>query len=293
MKQQILEKVTERFITKIEECIAEGKPAPWHKPWISTGIDGMPKNLVSKKTYRGFNVFLLSIMGGSEWWLTFNQAKELGGTVKKGEKGTPIIFWSSKEIDDKKTKEKKRVFFSRYYTVFNLNQCEGIEAPKKELKEESGKVFNPIEEGEKIFKNFKNPPSLGFGGNSAYYSPTTDSVNLPERENFNSENEYYSTLFHELVHSTGHKSRLARPEVMGTNFFGSHDYSKEELCAEFGAGMLCAITGIANENTEKNSIAYLKNWLGRIKNDRFMLVNASQLAQRAVDHILGNEYQDG
>jgi len=289
--QKIYEMVTERVIDKIKVAIAEienGETgiAPWRRPWYQSGI---PQNLVSKRAYRGMNVFLLSALGyASPYFVTFNQAKKLGGKVKKGEKGCPVVFWKWVEVDKDKDgndlDKPKKVPFLRYYTVFNVDQCEGFESkvPAIETRE-----LNPIAEGDAIIDNMPNRPTIEHGQARAFYRPATDLVNMPKHELFNSDGEYYSTAFHELVHSTGHTSRLNRKEVMDSNFFGSHDYSCEELVAEMGAVYLCNEIGL--EATFDNSIAYLKSWLKKLKDDVKMLVVASGRAQKAVDYILDNK----
>lgn len=286
--QKIYEMVTERVIDKIKVAIAsiekgETGMAPWHRPWHQSGI---PQNLVSKKGYRGINVFLLSALGyASPFFVTFNQAKTLGGKVKKGEKGCPVVFWKwmelDKDEDGNKLAKTKKIPFLRYYTVFNVDQCEGFEEkiPAVETRE-----FNPIAEGDAIISGMPNPPTINHGEARAYYSPSMDTVNLPRHELFNSDSAYYCVAFHELIHSTGHASRLNRNEVMDGNTFGNHDYSIEELVAEMGAVYLCNEIGL--DTMFDNSLAYLKSWLSTFKDDVKLLVTASGRAQKAVDYML-------
>jgi len=287
---KIYNMVTERVVEKIEDAIRAAEEgdkaviAPWHRPWFQSG--GLPMNLVSKKAYRGMNVFLLAMMGyASPYFVTFNQAKKLGGKVKKGQKGLPVVYWNWVEVNkdqNGKTLDKpKKIPFLRYYTVFNVDQCEGFEdkIPAIETRD-----FNPIEEGEAIIANMPNRPTMEEGVARAYYMPATDTVNMPRKELFNGDAEYYSVAFHELVHSTGHASRINRKEVTDGKFFGSHDYSVEELVAEMGAVFLCNEIGL--ETTFDNSLAYLKSWLGKLKDDTKMLITASGRAQKAADYIL-------
>jgi antirestriction protein ArdC len=287
---KIYEMVTERVVQKIEDAIkaaenGENVLAPWHKPWYQNG--GLPMNLVSKKPYRGMNVFLLAMMGyASPYFVTFNQAKKLGGKVKKGEKGHPVVFWKwveiDKDTDGNKLDKPKKIPFLRYYTVFNVDQCEGLEDKVPAI---PTREFNPIAEGDAIIANMPNRPDMTYCEARAFYRPATDTVNMPKHELFDGDAEYYSTCFHELVHSTGHASRLDRKEVTDGNFFGSHDYSVEELVAEMGAVFLCNEIGLAS--TFDNSLAYLKSWLGKLKDDTKMLITASGRAQKAADYILG------
>jgi antirestriction protein ArdC len=264
----------------------EGGSIPWHKPWTAAAL---PKNFKSGKTYRGFNLWYLATRGYKcPYWATFKQINEKGGRVKKGEKSTMVVFWkvdTVQKYDEERneTKEKRR-FILRYYRVFNLEQQEGIEIPKVEQRD-----FIPIEKAEQILNEFKNACRIEHSadlltGDSAFYSPVEDFISLPLKENFHSEEEYYSVRFHETVHSTGHEKRLNREGVADRHSFGDTEYSKEELIAESGAAMLCGICGIANK-TLKNSVAYIQNWIKALKNNRKWLVCAFANAQRAADYI--------
>jgi len=280
--------VTERIIQKMNDAITaiengEQGIAPWNRPWFQAG---MPKNLIRKQNYRGINVFMLSMLGyASPYFVTFNQAKELGGTIKKGQKGCPVVFWNwvemTKDQSGKKLDKPKKIPFLRYYTVFNVDQCEGFE---EKIPVVETRKFNPIQDAEKIIANMQNKPEMTHNEARAYYRPSTDEVNMPKKELFKDEASYYSTAFHELVHSTGHATRLNRSEVTEGNSFGSHKYSAEELVAEMGAVYLCNEIGL--ETTFENSIAYLKSWLKKFKDDTKMLVTASGKSQKAVDYIL-------
>jgi antirestriction protein ArdC len=287
---KIYNMVTERVVEKIEDAIKAAEEgdkaviAPWHRPWFQSG--GLPMNLISKKPYRGMNVFLLAMMGyASPYFVTFNQAKKLGGKVKKGQKGLPVVYWNwvdvNKDKDGKTLDKPKKIPRLRYYTVFNVDQCEGFEDKIPAI---VTRDFNPIEEGEAIIANMPNRPTMEEGVARAYYMPATDTVNMPRKELFNGDAEYYSVAFHELIHSTGHASRINRKEVTDGKFFGSHDYSVEELVAEMGAVFLCNEIGL--ESTFDNSLAYLKSWLGKLKDDTKMLITASGRAQKAADYIL-------
>ena len=286
--EKVFQMISEQMIAKIEEAIAlqetgQNSIAPWHRPWFQAGI---PQNLVSKKAYRGMNVFLLAMLGyASPYFLTFNQARKLGGSVKKGEKSYIVTFWKwvemDKDQDGKKLDTKKKIPFLRYYRVFNVEQCEGLEGKIPEI---PTRVFNPIEEGDAIIKNMPNAPKIEHGESRAFYRPSTDMVNMPKHELFEGDEEYYSVIFHELSHSTGHTSRLNRKEVMDHNSFGNHSYSREELVAEMAAVFLCNMIGC--KTTFDNSLAYLKNWLTALKDDTKMLVVAAGRAQKAADYIL-------
>ena len=266
--------VTEQILKQLESGVA-----PWHRPWSAQ----TPKNLVSDRGYRGINVFLLSASGyGSPYWLTYKQATERGGHVRKGEHGTRVIFWKigTREMEDAdgETRESKSIVL-RYYTVFNVEQCDGIASPN------AAPAVNAIEECERIVLQMPNPPAMEQDGR-AWYRPSTDTVGMPSRNAFNSAEEYYSTLFHELTHSTGHTKRVGRDGIEKLNTFGSESYSKEELIAEMGAAMLCGVAGIERK-TLSNSAAYLQSWINVLKSDARMVVSAASQAQKAADYIQG------
>jgi antirestriction protein ArdC len=172
--------------------------------------------------------------------------------------------------------------------VFSLDQCEGIEHPKEPEIENS---FTPIEQAERIIENMQCKPVIQYGGNRAAYSPSFDVVKLPNREAFKSAEQFYSTAFHELSHATGHQSRIGRKGILEPSYFGSHEYSQEELCAEFGASMLCGVSGI-EQSTIENSAAYIQGWLKVLKNDKKLLVHAAAQAQKAADYILNKQTDD-
>ncbi len=261
---------------------------PWHKPWL---LSGRHRNLVTGKQYRGINVFLLSCSSfGSPWWLTFNQAKAKGGKVRKGQKGTMIVFWKPLQIKEKNTvtgkDEKKKVFVLRYYTVFNLDQVAGIEAPPEPEETER----EPIETAAKIIKEMQNPPAIKHGATyDACYRPSNDEINMPLLNDFESSESYYSVLFHEVGHSTGHESRVSRQEGMKNIHFGSDKYSKEELIAEMTAAFLCGEAGILQE-TIQQSASYIESWSAKFTDDAKLVVCAAAAAQKATDYILNRKF---
>jgi antirestriction protein ArdC len=270
-------KVYDIVTNKIIESLESGE-IPWNKPWYS----GIPTNLISKKAYRGFNPFFLNLVASmegytSQYWLTYKQAQKKGGQVKKGESGTLVIFW---KWVNKKDKESGEIIDSfpilRYYTVFNVEQCDGVEYPKNPELE-----FTPIESAEKIISGMPKKPEIKYNGIKAYYDKNCDSITIPEQKIFKTVEGYYATLFHELAHSTGHHSRLNR-DLSG--FFGSEKYSKEELIAELSSAMLCGIVGIQPEIID-NSTAYIQNWLKVLKSDSKFVISASASAQKACDFI--------
>jgi len=279
--------VYEIITNKICDMLDKGT-VPWRKPWTGSNGD-LPRSLESGKTYRGINLFLLACADfESSYWLTFNQAKAKGGMVRKGEKGTPIVFfnWSEKERTNAEGETVKvKTPFLRYYTVFNLDQIDGIEAPDTEQKEFT---FNPIKEAEKIVHNMPNRPQITHNMQKAFYRPSIDLVNMPKATSFAETAEYYSTLFHELTHSTGHESRLDRQGIAEIAAFGDDVYSREELVAEFGAAFLCGHSGI-DPATIENSAAYIKGWSKKLRNEPRLLVTAAAQGQKAADYILNEQ----
>jgi antirestriction protein ArdC len=271
------EAITARIIEAMEKGVC-----PWHKPWASGYY-----NAKTGHRYRGLNVPVLALCGFSDpRFLTFKQAQSMGGHVRKGERGICVMFWKivKKETEDAITGEKaeKRLPVLKTFTVFNVEQCEGLELPPVQVFE-----HHPIEEAEALVANMPKRPGIEHGGQRAYYSPALDYVGMPTPESFESPEAYYSTLFHELTHSTGHRSRVDRFTATDyTAKFGSEPYAKEELVAELGAAFLRAACGITTEPEEANSASYLHGWLSVLKNDRRMLVNAAAQAQKAADFIL-------
>lgn len=284
MANSVYQIITDKIIEQLESGVA-----PWQKPWTCD----VPMNLISQKEYRGLNVFLLASQGyGSRYWLTYAQANKLGGHVKKGEHSTLVTYWN---IGEEKmvrkadgTERTSKPVLLRYYSVFNLEQTEGI-ADKLGLSNVA-RVPN-IEDCEHIVSQMPNTPARE-QSDRAWYRPSTDSVGMPPKSLFGSAEGYYATLFHELTHSTGHKSRVGREGIENLNEFGSESYSKEELVAELGASMLCGVTGISPAVIQ-NSAAYLKNWIDRLRGDSKLIVSAASQAQRAADYIRGTSNQEG
>src|ERR1700733_15647022 len=266
--------VTEFIIKQLESGVA-----PWRKPW---GTE-TPANLASKKEYRGINIFLLASQGyGSRYWITYRQARALGGTVRNGQHGSKVVFWKISEHRRENQKseetENRRSILLRCYNVFNLEQCEGIKFP------DPVRAINPIEPCESIVRAMPNPP--GFAQDArACYRPSTDTVGMPARSAFLAAEEYYSTLFHEITHSTGPPSRLGRDGIMNHDPFASEGYSKEELVAEMGAAMLCGAAGIESR-TLGNSAAYLRAWISKLRADSRLIISAASQAQKAADYVL-------
>lgn len=274
-KVDVYEMVTNRIIEQLEKGVV-----PWRKPWINTS----PVNWKTGKPYRGINTLLLD----RGEYATFKQITEAGGKVKKGESSHVIVFWKWLDAEDEDG-ETKKIPYLRYYRVFEINtQVDGLKS--KRINEAF--EHEPVEEAEKIVNGYINAPSYSFQSTSAYYSPSSDHINVPPMKDYPNIDEYYSTLFHEMVHSTGHGERLNREGVNRKAIaFGDEVYSKEELIAEMGAAMLCGISGIDN-NTIENSASYINSWLRVLKEDSRLVVSAAGQAQKAADHIQGIKFED-
>lgn len=292
-RQDVYEIVTDQVLEALESGTV-----PWRMPWNTNGT--MPLSLSTRKPYRGINPFLLgaaSYKAGymSPWWGTYNKIKELGGQVRKGESGTLVTFWKSwiKKETDEATGEKteNRIFVLRYYRVFNAEQADWEEGKAPKFAQVEKTDAEKIADAEKIVDGYADGPSIKFGSDAATYTPSTDTIRTPAVDQFADSAEYYSTLFHEMTHSTGHESRNNRTEINTFSHLGDHYYSKEELVAEMGAAFLMGVAGIGTDATTENSAAYLRSWINVLKGDKKLLVGAAAQAQRASDRILGVEYK--
>lgn len=278
MKNKVYEIITNKIIERLENGVI-----PWRKPWVN----GISRNWVTQKPYRGINTFLLN--GGE--YATKKQILEANGWIKKEEFKNYhiVVYWLWKEIKNEETDEvEKRYAKPFYYKVWEISsQVEGL-APKQQTKTFD---HDPIVEAEKIKDNYINAPDYSFMSGAAWYKPFQDLINVPPMKDFENIHEYYSTLFHEMIHSTGHESRLNREGIASLNGFGTERYSKEELIAELGASMLCGIAGIDNETVD-NSASYIQSWLSKLKNDKKLIIHASQKAQKAADYIIGENFSE-
>lgn len=265
----VYEIVTSKILDKLEQGVI-----PWRQPWAHQG----PVNWESQRPYRGINALLLD----PGEYATWNQIKKAGGRVLKGKKGHIVVFWKMLEVDGDTEETSKTVPFLRYYKVWEINtQCEGLESRRKEPR-----GHDPIEEAEKIVEGYQDCPPITFEPSGAWYVPSLDRINVPQIKTFDKPEEYYSTLFHEMVHSTGHKSRLNRPGFEKVAAFGSETYSFEELVAEIGAAFLCGHSGIEQETLD-NSASYISHWKRLLQNDSKVIVKAASQAQKAADYVLG------
>jgi antirestriction protein ArdC len=281
-KLDVYQLVTDRIIE-----LLEAGTVPWQKPWAEAGI---PMNAISKRAYRGINLWLLlSLNYERNLFLTWDQLKKIGPSVNQGQHGHVVVFWKQvkkqpEELDDKG--KPKTTPMLRYYKVFNVEQCRDV--PKDLIPELVNDVVDPILECEAIISTMPDSPLLIFKGKKAYYDILKDQVVLPQLKSFKSPESYYSTFFHELVHSTGAEKRLGRKSIVEMAEFGSEPYSMEELIAELGASYLNSFTGILNKQIE-NSAAYIGSWLQKFKSDKRFIITASGQAQKAVDLILNRQ----
>lgn len=281
----IAQDVTNRIVASLEAGVV-----PW-KPQHQCSGGGLPINALTQTEYRGINVFLLwlSAMADgrtSNQWMTYRQAATLGGQVKKGAKGTRIVFYNVVEKDAAEGEEPERRAFSRYYVVFNRDQVAGLEDTATDT-EPSGDEREPIGEALDLMVDYlacTNAPTVVAGPQPAY-RPATDEILIPDAKAFTSMAAYYSTLQHELIHSTGHPDRLNRPGVADFDAFGTEQYGAEEMVAELGAAMLAARCGIFDDTLEMTA-AYIGGWLKQLKKDKRFFLQSAGAAQKAVDYVL-------
>lgn len=279
-RKKVWEEITERVVAQIESGTV-----PWRQTWSATAEgSAFPHNAKTGRSYRGVNVFLLwaeAQAAGyrSAGWVTYKQAKELGGQVRRGEKGTHVVFW---KILTKATEEGDESSFpmARVYTVFNVDQCDGIELPERP----TPACFEPIEAAQELVNAW--PVSIVHGGDRCRYNPSQDRIHLPDPGSFLNQGEYYSAAFHEIAHSTGHRSRLGREGVADKVLLRSHTYAREELVAELASCLLCAHTRVSTESTETNSAAYLRAWASKLRDDPKLFMRAAQQAQKAADFVI-------
>lgn len=274
----VYQMVTDRIIAELEK-----ERIPWEKCW--SGSRSGAYNRITKKPYSLMNQMLL---GQSGEWATYKQWQESGGRIRKGEKASFVTFWKLQPYEETNADgetEIKQIPLLRYYNVFHISQVEGV----KPLEDVKLNDIEPIAEAERIKEAYKEREHIQIKeviSNDAFYSPSGDYIQVPCKEQYTVANEFYNTLFHEMIHSTGHKSRLNRLTTGADARFGSQVYSKEELCAELGSAMILNQIGIETSETFTNSAAYIQNWLQVLKNDNKFIVSASGKAQKAVEYIL-------
>lgn len=293
----VYEIISDRIIDELEKGII-----PWHRPWVCVGKGyGKAVSHTNGKPYSLLNQLLLGKPGE---YITWNQCKKEGGSVKKGAKAKMVCFWKMLPVDktdangapiiDEKTGKtaQKVIPYLKYYNVFHIEDCDGIEPKYANVTapQVPASVAEIDAKAEQVLREYIAREGITLEeeeSDEAYYSPAQDLIHLPMRKQFDKTAEYYSTAFHESVHSTGHKSRLDRLTTGRAAAFGGQEYSKEELVAELGAASICHALGIETESSFKNSVAYVQSWLKALRNDKRMIVGAASKAEKAVALIFG------
>jgi antirestriction protein ArdC len=292
MKIDAYQMVTDRICEMLEQGFI-----PWDKPWAMaktsawSGQDGHIYSLLNQflladpgKKYKDFDEMMEDIAGE---WVTFKQALDRGGCVRKGETGRKVVFFTWLNKKDEDGNDTEEVFpFLKWSTVFKVDQCDGIEQ-KFNTDADCLYEFNANQTADEVADEYMKREKIKLKkthSNRACYSPASDTVSMPLPEQFQNNAEYYSTLFHELTHSTGHPKRLNR--ISKAAAFGNDEYSAEELVAEIGSASILATLGIENEKTFRNSAAYVQNWLKALKNDKRLIVTAAARAEKAIKMIL-------
>jgi antirestriction protein ArdC len=299
MSKKVDETVTRMFIEKVAERRAAGENvvAPWRKMW--NPLHGADRNLISGKAYRGSNVFMTAVQGfDSPFWATRKQITAAGGTIEKQDDGknvpyTPIVLWCFPTPEQKAA---GRFPFVKFYQVWNIEQTTGLEEmAAAKLEAHDGPALEPIAAAQTLVDGWHGCPPIVEGSARACYDPSRDRISVPSLAGFaaggGTAEDYYHTLFHEMGHATGHRTRLERDGVVNPVRFRSHDYSEEELIAEMTAGMLAGHTGIDSPEVVENSAAYLDHWLKVLSREPSWLAKAGGQAQKAADLIRGIRWE--
>lgn len=279
------EKITASLLSLIEK----GDLLPWQKPW--KGSNEFARSMSSGKLYRGVNRWVLTLAaqanGWSPWYGTYEQIKALGGQVRKGEKSSLAILWKPMERTDKVTGNIDKFMFLKTFPIFSASQADNL--PEKFYSKPAPSDVKSDENGQSVFDAYTTSQGIpvGYGGNSAFYSPQQDKIQLPDIAAFTGTEEFYGTAFHEAAHSTGHTSRLNRAELNDMQAFGDHAYSREELVAELASALVLGTLGLDKPNVVENQAAYLKGWQSKIASDPQAFVWAAGRAEKAADMILG------
>jgi antirestriction protein ArdC len=282
IKRDLYSEVTSRILAELERGAA-----PWVKPWSVTPGLNVPQNAVSNRPYSGCNVVLLWLTRGNGWptprFLTFKQAQEAGGSVRKGERGTKVYYWKQlaiKEEGENGEREDKLIPMMREYTVFNVAQCEGL--PTSVVEGKPARVRNP-DTRDALADEFlaSSGAVIREGQGEAYYAAGADFISMPAFAAFKGADHFYGVAFHELTHWTGHKSRLDR-DLKGR--FGQAQYAAEELIAELGAAFLTAEFSF---DGDVRHAGYIETWIGLLRSDKRAFFTAASKAQAAADYLRG------
>jgi antirestriction protein ArdC len=262
-KLSVQDVITQRFIEALEKGVA-----PWQMPWQCVS----PRNAMTRKPYRGVNLFLLSMLGGDDFFLTFKQVQAMKGQVEKGTKGLPVLFFSKVDKVDSNG-DLRKVGFYRYFTVFPANKCNlpNFDRGTKKID------FVPVDEAEKLMA--LNTCPIAYGGSKAFYRPATHSIQLPNKVDFKSVANYYATAFHEIGHS-----------LKGTkdcNQFGSKEYAQEELVAELFSSLCLQSCNLLGDVVFDNSASYLSSWLEALRNDNKLIIVACKEAHKRFELLTG------
>ena len=271
----IYAEITNRIISEMETGVIL-----WQKPWVASG------GCVSYATGKPYSLLNQMLLGRPGEYATYQQVQAAGGYVRRGEKAHMVVFWKFLQKEDEETGEVKEIPFLRYYNVFHIDQCEGLKAKHSKPLPQSAEAD---QKAEAIICDYLKSSGVKLyhqQGDRAFYRPSDDTITLPLLAQFHETSEYYSTAFHELIHSTGLSKRLNRLDR--TAFFGSEAYSKEELIAEIGASALVNLAGLETAASFRNNAAYVQNWLQVLKSDKRFIVSASGKAEKAVALILGS-----
>lgn len=291
MKIDLYETITSKIIAELEKGVI-----PWERGWTVSGqkitsesqAKTLAFNRVSKTAYSLLNQMLLTNRGE---YATFKQWQELGGKIKKGAKSEFVVFWSVYQ-KTKKVKDDEEIIVNipvlKYYQVFHISDVLGVDALEF-AENEKVSEFDKIEHAENVITEYSNREGVPivYGGDKAYYTPSKDEIHIPDRFKFGKRNiEFYSTVFHEIGHSTGAENRLCREGITELAMFGGETYSKEELIAEITASGMLNYLGIDTEKSFRNNTAYIQSWLKALRNDKKLIVQASSKAEKAMNYII-------
>ena len=277
--KEVFQVVTDQIISQLGQGII-----PWRRPWSTHG----PASYATNKEYQGINILLLQSNYESPYWITFRQAQKMGGAIRAGEKGRPIVFvdrFMKEETNKKGETVFKPVHFLKYYTVFNWCQTKGL--PEKVPEERDNQQIPSAEELLRL-----RSPIIDFDAEQAYYSPHSDKIYLPGLDQFKSSEAYYATAYHELSHWTGGARRLSRDSIRNYHI-GKDVRSQEELVAEMGAAFLCQMAALDTSETLQNSTAYIGSWLKPLQNNPKWVLQASKQAKDAVEFVLTGRLPEG
>ena len=298
-RTSVYDVVTDQIIKLLEQG-----QIPWRKCGMPPTWSTVPaQNYASKTIYRGINSLLLNSLGFAKpYFLTFNQAKKLGGSVRKGAKSFIVTYWlkayyekstraelTEEEARLRPSSEVTRRSLLRYYRVFHYTDVQGVDFKIAEDFQRHLPERLMLEHGWHLYQYMPNPPEIRSQVQQAYYHPVQDYINMPDINSFDSVQSYLHVFYHELVHSSGHSSRLAREAITEPQPFGSWSYSKEELVAELGSAFLMQERKLSCDEIIKDSAAYIQGWLRALKNDKRLVVEAASLAQAAADYITGGQ----